>query len=137
MDQLAPESVVDLGPLDGAAVLLVVRDMLGADPDDELLALAMRSGGSPFLLVELLHGLLDEGRVQVENGKAQVVGRSFRIGCGSRSASVLGSGHQPARELAGVAAVLGRRFTHDQLAAMVGNRPRSCYARSMSCWGRA
>ena len=108
-----------LRPLDGAAVLEIIVDILGADPDAELIRLAASAGGHPFLLTELLHGLLSEERVRVLGDNAHLVGRglpvrvcqSMRVRLGQRSAA--------ARDVVGVAAALGRRFTHDQLAAML------------------
>jgi hypothetical protein len=45
-----------LRPLGDAAVAEITTDVLGAEPGDVLLEMAQRSHGSPFLLVELLHG---------------------------------------------------------------------------------
>ena len=46
-----------LGPLEQAGVAEVTADALGAEPDGEVLRMAERAAGSPFLLVELLSGL--------------------------------------------------------------------------------
>ena len=58
---------IALGPLDPTGVAQMAADILGAEPDGELLAMAERPGGSPFLLVELLSGLREEGLVRVES----------------------------------------------------------------------
>jgi len=51
----------------------MAADVLGAEPDSALLKMAERPGGSPFLLVELLSGLRDEGLVRVESGRAELI----------------------------------------------------------------
>ncbi len=63
---------IALGPLDHAGVAQMAADVLGAEPDSELLKMAERPAGSPFLLVELLSGLREEGLVRVESGRARV-----------------------------------------------------------------
>ena len=50
---------IDLRPLDGEAVALLIGDVLGAVPDEGLLASAARADGHPLLLVELLRGWQD------------------------------------------------------------------------------
>jgi predicted ATPase len=110
---------LDLGPLGPEAVEQVLGDLLRAEADAELLGLAARADGNPFLLVELLRGLLDEGRLRFAAGRVQLAGgrlplrlrESMRVRLGYRSAV--------AQQLAAVAAVLGRGFTHDQAAAML------------------
>ena len=64
---------IALGPLDQAGVAQMAADVLGAEPDSELLKMAERPAGSPFLLVELLSGLREEGLVRVESGRAELV----------------------------------------------------------------
>jgi predicted ATPase len=64
-----------LEALGDRAVGEVITDTLGAPPDPELLELAAGTGGNPFLLVELLRGLRDEGAVEVTAGHARLVSR--------------------------------------------------------------
>ncbi len=114
---------VTLGPLDQAGVAQIAADVLGAEPDSELLKMAERPAGSPFLLVELLSGLRDEGLVRVESGRAELVewrlpdrvSHSMRLRLERMSDS--------ARLVATVAAALGRRFSFDDAAAMLSRSP--------------
>jgi predicted ATPase len=62
-----------LGPLDQSGVAQMAADVLGAEPDRELLRMAERPAGSPFFLVELLSGLREEGLVRIESGRAELV----------------------------------------------------------------
>src|SRR3984957_12632322 len=59
-----------LGRLDQAAVAEVIADVLGAAPDDSLLALADGVRGNPFFLMELLSGLREEHLVSFDAGSA-------------------------------------------------------------------
>lgn len=110
---------LELQPLGTEAVGQVLADLLGATADQNLSDVAAGTGGSPFLLVELLRGLRDEGRLRFDAGRVNLVGtqlparlrQSMRVRLGYRS--------PVAQQLAGVAAVLGRGFTHDQLAAVL------------------
>jgi predicted ATPase len=49
------------------------RDVLGARPDDALLALAEGVHGNPFFLTELLSGLREERLVEVDGERARLV----------------------------------------------------------------
>jgi DNA-binding CsgD family transcriptional regulator len=114
---------IALGPLDQSGVAQMAADVLGAEPDSELLKMAERPGGSPFLLVELLSGLREEGLVRVEAGRAELVewrlphrvSESMRLRLERMSDS--------ARQVATVAAALGRRFSLDDVAAMLNLSP--------------
>src|SRR6202790_4757872 len=112
-----------LGPLDQPGVAQVAADVLGAEPDDELLRMAERAAGSPFLLVEMLLGLREEDLVRIESGRAELVewrlphrvSQSMRLRLERMSDS--------ARQVATVAAALGRRFSLDDVAAMLSRSP--------------
>jgi DNA-binding CsgD family transcriptional regulator len=114
---------IALGPLDQAGVAQMAADVLGAEPDSELLKMAERPAGNPFLLVELLAGLREEGLVRVESGRAELVewrlprrvSQSMRLRLERTSDS--------ARQVATVAAALGRRFSLDDVAAMLNLAP--------------
>jgi DNA-binding CsgD family transcriptional regulator len=114
---------ITLGPLDQAGVAQMAADLFGAEPDSELLKMAERPAGSPFLLVELLSGLREEGLVRVESGRAELVewrlpdrvSHSMRLRLERMSDS--------ARQVATVATALGRRFSLDDVAAMLNRSP--------------
>jgi predicted ATPase len=65
--------VLRLGPLEQGAVAQVVADILHAEPDPELRRRAERVRGNPFLLVEFIRGLDEEGLVAVDDGRARLV----------------------------------------------------------------
>jgi DNA-binding CsgD family transcriptional regulator len=112
-----------LAPLDDHAVAAVAADLLDARPAKSLLALAAEADGNPLLLVELLAGLQEEGRVQIDQGSAELVPgelpRRLR-GVVYRWVAGLSPG---ARELLEVGAVLGESFQVDHVAALLGETP--------------
>jgi hypothetical protein len=112
-----------LGPLPATAVSQVTADRLDAEADPRLLRLAEHSGGNPFLLVELLDGLREEGLVRVEHGRAELLDELLpaRVREGMRDR--LDGVSTEARGAVQVAAVLGRRFSVDRLALVAGSSP--------------
>ena len=112
-----------LRPLSARAVSELAADRLRAEADPRLLRLAGHSGGNPFLLVELLDGLQEEGMVRVEDGRAEVLDERLptrvREGMRDRLAGL----STEAGEAVQLAAVLGRRFSVDRLAVVSGSSP--------------
>jgi DNA-binding CsgD family transcriptional regulator len=112
-----------LGPLDQAGVAQMAADVLGAEPDSELLRMAERPAGSPFLLVELLSGLREEGLVRVESGRAELVEWRLPHRVSQTMRRRLEQMSDSARQVATVAAAMGRRFSLDDVAAMLNVSP--------------
>ena len=96
----------------------LTADVLGAEPDGELLKMAQRAVGSPFLLVELLSGLREEGLVRIESGRAELVEWRLPHRVSQSMRLRLERMSDGARQVATVAAALGRRFSLDDVAAM-------------------
>ena len=103
-----------LGPVGDDVLAEMVAEVVGAVPDQELLALAAGAGGNPLLLTELLVGLRDEGMIRSDGGSARLVSgelpRRLRAVV-QRWVSGLGP---RARQLLAVGAILGRSFTVEQ-----------------------
>ena len=108
-----------LGRLEPAAVAEVMADVLGAAPDDSLLALAEGIRGSPFLLMELLSGLREEHLVSLDAGRATLTEARLPLRVREGMRLRLARMSPAARNVAAVAASMGRRFTVDQLAAVL------------------
>ncbi len=122
LEQHGAERIV-LGPLDQAAVVKVATDVLAGEPDEALLEVTERAAGSPFLLVELLTGLREEQIVLVESGRARLVESRMPQRVTDTMRRRLGRLSETARQLATVAASLGRRFSLDDAAAMLDASP--------------
>ena len=109
---------INLGPLKREAVALVAADVLGAQPDDDLLQRTERMRGNPFLLVEFLRGLQDDSVLKYESGRAILVGDGQP---GVQSEGIRGrlAWLSPVGGcVATFASSLGLRFTLHDLAAM-------------------
>ncbi len=100
---------ISLGPLDREAVADVAADVLGAEPDEQLLERAERVHGSPFLLVEFFRGLQDEGIVSVASGRATLLDDRVPNRVTDSIHRRLSRMSPEAERVATVAASLGRR----------------------------
>jgi DNA-binding CsgD family transcriptional regulator len=114
---------ITLDALSDRAMTEIITDVLGAPPGPDLLALTATTGGNPFMLVELLCGLHDEGAVDTRGGQARLVSRQLprRVHEIARSRLARLSPHT--RHLLQVAAILGRSFRVDDLADMFDEPP--------------
>ena len=111
---------ISLGPLASDGVAEVAADVLLAEPGPAVLKMAARAGGSPFLLVEILSGLREENLVQIESGRAELVEARLPHRVTESMRRRLHRMSDEARHVATAASALGRRFSLDDLAAMVG-----------------
>ena len=109
---------IQLGPLERSAVAQIVADILGARPDEELLQRAETAQGNPFLLVEFLRGLQDDGIVKYEADVVSLTSDRLprRLGDGMRGR--LGRLSPESERAATFASSLGRRFTLHDISAL-------------------
>jgi DNA-binding CsgD family transcriptional regulator len=105
--------------LDQGAVAEVMADVLGAAPDDSLLAMAGGIQGNPFFLLELLSGLREDHLVSLDGGHATLVEARLPLRVRMSMRRRLARMSPAARNAAAVAASMGRRFTVAQLAAVL------------------
>ena len=117
--------VLRLNALTNAAVADVARDMLRANADSSVLMLADQAHGNPFLLIELLQGLSEEGRIQLVDGRAMVTGDALPQRLSASMRLRLERFPESIRCLLQVASVLPDRFTAGLLAAMLERSPAS------------
>jgi DNA-binding CsgD family transcriptional regulator len=117
-----------IGGLTPEAVAAIIGDLVQGEADTTLTALAERAQGSPFVLVELLRGLREEGRLIVVDGRATVVGngplRRLTASMSDRLAALSADAEQVVR----VAATLSPRFSAAQLAAVLRLPPSTLVA---------
>jgi predicted ATPase len=112
-----------LDPLDGSAVGEVIADLMKAEAEADLLEIADNAHGVPFLLVELLRGLLEEGLVRIEGSRALLSEARLPVRLRDSMSERLERVSAPARRAAVVASVLGRTFRFEDLAAMLDLAP--------------
>ena len=119
-DQLqeAGAEMIRLGPLRRKAVAEIAADVLGAEPDEELLRKAELVRGNPFLLIEFFRGLQDEHIVTVESGRAKLLEDRLPRRVSDNMRGRLLRMSPTADRLATLASALGRRFSLYDLAEM-------------------
>jgi DNA-binding CsgD family transcriptional regulator len=119
-DQLqeAGAEMIRLGPLRRQAVAEIAMDVLGAEPDEELLRKAELVEGNPFLLIEFFRGLQDEHIVTVESGRARLLEDRLPRRVSDNMRGRLLRMSPTADRLATLASALGRRFSLYDLAEM-------------------
>jgi DNA-binding CsgD family transcriptional regulator len=116
--QEAGAKMIRLGPLGRKAVAEIAMDVLGAEPDEELLHKAELVQGNPFLLIEFFRGLQDEHIVTVESGRARLLEDRLPRRVSDNMRGRLLRMSPTADRLATLASALGRRFSLYDLAEM-------------------
>ncbi|MGH3787683.1 MAG: LuxR C-terminal-related transcriptional regulator [Pseudonocardiaceae bacterium] len=133
LDEAMDSVRMRLGPLSDDAVDYVARDLLGADPGSEVRGLAKAADGNPYVLTELVEGMVEEGGIQIVDGTAGVVRDDapefdayphsvpVRLPRRYRALVVrqLKALEPQTRRLLEIAAVLGPTFTPDDVAEMI------------------
>ncbi len=112
-----------LDPLDEDSVGQVIADLMSAPAGPALLEIADNAHGVPFLLIELLRGLLEERLVRIDRAQAVLVEARLPARVGDSMRERLDRVPVAARRAAVAASVLGRSFRFDDLAAMLGTAP--------------
>jgi DNA-binding CsgD family transcriptional regulator len=114
--------LVELGPLDEAAVAEIAAAKLGASAGPRLRAGLARAGGNPLYVGEMIDAIIREGLVQVVDGVAETLPQTG-LETMSLNAAItrrLGFLSSRARPVLRAGAVLGARFTVAELATMSG-----------------
>ena len=109
-----------LEPLADETVARLCAAMLGARPARCLVEQALRSGGNPFLVKELVATLVHEGLVRVDSGVAQLAVKRLPSGFLHAVNRRLADLSDDARRLLEAGAVLGRAFTLHEAAGVLG-----------------
>ncbi|WP_160503167.1 LuxR C-terminal-related transcriptional regulator [Streptomyces sp. BA2] len=97
----------------------VLRDILGAGADDELLDFAAGASGNPRLLAELALGLVEEGIVRERNGAVRLTGRRVPRRVLVFVKDRLSDLSPNAQQFLKVSAVLGRAFMLEDVSRML------------------
>jgi ATP/maltotriose-dependent transcriptional regulator MalT len=116
---------VHLAAMPPSAVADMVADAVRAKVDGSLLSLAAKAHGNPFLVMELVGGLHEEGRLDVSGGRAVATGGSLPRRLGASMQQRLELLSDDASEVVRVASVLPDRFSAGLVAAMLERQPAS------------
>jgi DNA-binding CsgD family transcriptional regulator len=114
---------IELGPLPDDVAAEVAADILGAVPQDDLLDLAAGAGGNPLLLTALLTGLREEGSVEISGGRARLLSARPPERLRTAVRHLLDGLDRETHQLVEAAAVLGRSFSPEDTAELVGTAP--------------
>jgi DNA-binding CsgD family transcriptional regulator len=123
--QRSGAAVVRLAAMSPDAVADMVCDAVRAKADVSLLNLAAKAHGNPFLVSELVGGLVEEGRLHIGGGRAEATGDGLPGRLGASMHQRLGLLSNDASEMVRVAAVLPERFSAGLVAAMLDRSPAS------------
>ncbi len=135
--RLRAERIQELDPLSSGAVTQLVADCLGAIPDSAIVALAEGVGSMPRAVIELVHGLAQDGVLQIVDGTAHLklassTGMSMTTGALEVPRRFAATVHRSLQSLSPftkkalkLAAVLGTSFTPKDLSRMLDESPVS------------
>ena len=110
-------TTIPLRPLEASSSLAILKSVLRAERLPEALAslLHERTGGNPFFLEEICHGLLEDGTVRVARNAAVLVGSLEALELPDTVQAVIRARldrlEPVARDVVRLASVVGREFT--------------------------
>ncbi|MFF3150607.1 AAA family ATPase, partial [Streptomyces sp. NPDC057927] len=110
---------IELGRLSEATSMELAADVMGAAPDPKLAAMISGAGGNPLLIVELVHGLREEGSVEISHERAQLLDERIPRRVRDLAQHWLDSLSDKARQLVQVAAAVGGSFMVVEVASML------------------
>ncbi|RKR90388.1 regulatory LuxR family protein [Micromonospora pisi] len=110
---------IELGPLGDPVVDELVTDLVGAKAAPDLLGLVATAGGNPLLIRELVQGLVEEQKIQIDRGTARLLSRTLPQRMHSLVQDQLRALSVKSRQLLQVAAALGKCFAVQHVAEML------------------
>ncbi|MFH8534724.1 LuxR C-terminal-related transcriptional regulator [Streptomyces tendae] len=116
----APVDRLDLAPLTSGAVHDLVRDLIGVPPKAGLLNVVNCANGNPRLIVELVEGLAEEGRIGPEGDLFRVTPRRLPLRVRAAIDDHLRQLSKESVQLLRVGTILGRTFPLSRAAALLG-----------------
>ena len=114
-------TTIPLRPLEASSSLTILKSVLRAERLPEALAslLHERTGGNPFFLEEICHGLLEEGTLRITRDAAVLVGSLDALELPDTVQTVIRARldrlEPVARDVVRLASVVGREFTRKLL----------------------
>jgi DNA-binding CsgD family transcriptional regulator/tetratricopeptide (TPR) repeat protein len=114
-----------LDGVDAGAVADIAKDALRSDVDASVLVLAGMAQGNPYLILELLRGLNEEGKVEFDGGRATAKGDVVPQRVATTIVRRLDALSPEARQAIQVASILPEHFSASLLARMLERSPSS------------
>ena len=113
---------LDLAPLTDEAMDMLLLGLVPGIPQAALRTIRDRAAGIPLYAVETVRMLLDQGQLSEADGRFRLVSDLGSLAVPESLQALLGARldtlDEPARELVGLASVLGLSFTVDALVAL-------------------
>jgi DNA-binding NarL/FixJ family response regulator len=130
VDKLAAAGAVGLAvdPLDEHTVEDIATRLLGGVPDDALMRILAGVRGHPFLLTELLHGMLQDDLVVLGHGLSRLAAWSIPRRFARSVLHRLARFPRATRDALETAAILGTPFAIAELAAVADMSPATLLA---------
>jgi len=116
-------TLIILGPLDPAAQIALISDVLSAVPDTALVELAVGAAGNPFILAEAFRGLLDEDAISVSGGRASLTSAQVSERIQTLAADRLNGLSARTRQFTETASLLGSSFRIEDVAEILSQSP--------------
>ncbi|MEU9099547.1 LuxR C-terminal-related transcriptional regulator [Streptomyces sp. NPDC048361] len=110
---------IELGRLSDATSTELAAAILGGAPDPRLAAVIAGAGGNPLLIVELVHGLREEGSVEISHNRVRLLDERVPRRVRDLAQHWLDSLSDKARQLVQVAAAVGGSFMVAEVASML------------------
>ena len=112
---------IRLGPLDEAESVALAESVAGRELDPAVAALLFReTEGNPFFLIETVRAWLQDGELPSSGQAPATNARALPVPVHEAIVSRLNRLSPEAREMAGVAAIIGRDFTYPVVALACG-----------------
>ncbi|WP_037914029.1 AAA family ATPase [Actinacidiphila yeochonensis] len=115
-----PVDRLELAPLTGVAVRDLVRDLIGTPPKAGLLDVVTCANGNPRLIVELVGGLAEEGRIGPTGDLIRLTPRQLPLRVRATIDDNLRQLSKESVQLLRVGTILGRTFPLSRAATLLG-----------------
>lgn len=109
---------IELGRLSDEESMKLATELLGAQPDADLISMVQGTGGNPLLIVELVRGLREEGNLALLGEQARLTDVRIPQRIREIASRWLNELSEKSQQLIQVAAAIGGSFMIGELAAM-------------------
>lgn len=123
LEQIRAETV-PLAPLSAADIMTIVKDRLGRPPDPRTVRFAETADGNPFVAIQIMESLARS----TERGEPGALPGEFTAAVAHRVAELTGA----AREVLNMAAVAGRPWPAQEIAALMSGTDVSIRERAVA-----
>ncbi|WP_328475423.1 AAA family ATPase [Actinoplanes sp. NBC_00393] len=121
------DRAIKVGPLDEPAIVQLCTEVVGAEVDNTVVALALSCGGNPLRTEQLLKALVATGQLKLNNGIGSVVGDDLPSSFVDSVRELLDTLTPAAGRLLRAASVFRRPFDIEEIARLTGRPALDVY----------